>query len=219
MTIRDLGLGNGALAPISVSTQLQVQLPSDNREEEVSSALTIVSVMSLYVALQAFATLNSDLHPWATLVGSIGALAATADAIFRKGQFLRAAAQGIERLTVRDEEREEFLDASGFVLGYILGLPCFAFQPDLSEALKLLTESPEALDAYKLSVDKRDVISGSSSGSGTSKSRINPSSSTIHGKLDGLGRVLVWLMAPIAAEVSEAYVMTSLCHLLEVFAH
>lgn len=190
------GLGNGVLSPVEVKNALQVQVPSDNREEEVSSALAIASIVSLYVTLQVAGSVNGDLHPWATLVGSVGALVTVGDAIFRKGQFLRAAVQGIERLTVQDEEREEFLDASGFVMGYLLGLPCFAFQPDVTEALKMIRESPASMEGYKISGDKRELFS-----SFKSRSAMTPYSPGNDDYLEGLGRVLVWLMAPIAAEV------------------
>jgi hypothetical protein len=63
------------------------------------------------------------------------------DTIFRNGSAVRAAAAGVERLILRDEEREEFVEASGLVLGYLLGLPCFAFQPDVGEAVKMLRNS------------------------------------------------------------------------------
>jgi len=83
--------------------------------------------------LQLFSIAYSDLHPWATLFGAFSVLLAGLDAVFRQGVALKAAAAGIERLVLRDDEREEFVEASGLVLGYLLGLPCFAFQPDVTE--------------------------------------------------------------------------------------
>ena len=107
------GLGNGALSTPSPSTDFQVKLPVDDREVEIASALVMGSVVALYLSMQALSVVNSDLHPWASLVGAAGVLFAGLDAVFRKGAALKLAVAGLERLTLRDEERDEFLEASG----------------------------------------------------------------------------------------------------------
>lgn len=40
-------------------------------------------------------------------------------------------------------------DSAAFLVGYLLGLPCFCFKPDVVEAVKLLREYPDSLNAYK----------------------------------------------------------------------
>ena len=102
----------------------------------------VVAAATSYASLQLVSISNSDLHPWATLTGAIAVLGVALDAFFRDGGvFLRDAAAGFQRLVLQDEEREEFVEASGLMLGYLLGLPCFAYEPDVSEAIKVLRGS------------------------------------------------------------------------------
>ena len=37
----------------------------------------------------------------------------------------------------------------------LLGLPCFAFQPDVAEAINMLRTSRPAMDAYKMQAGKK----------------------------------------------------------------
>jgi hypothetical protein len=67
----------------------------------------------------------------------------------RQGSSIRKAAAGLERLLLSDEERVAHCDGSALLVGYLLGLPCFCYRPDVVEAVKLLRESPDSLDAYK----------------------------------------------------------------------
>ena len=50
---------------------------------------------------------------------------------------------------MRDSERETHSDGAAFLVGYLLGLPCFCFKPDVAEALIMLRDSPEALNLYR----------------------------------------------------------------------
>ena len=67
----------------------------------------------------------------------------------RQGSSIRKAAAGLERLLLSDEERVAHCDGSALLVGYLLGLPCFCYRPDVVEAVKLLRESPDSLDAFK----------------------------------------------------------------------
>ena len=88
----------------------------------------------------------------------------------RQGSSIRKAAAGLERLLLTDEERIAHCDGSALLVGYLLGLPCFCFRPDVVEAVKLLRESTDSLDAYKqpIATAKRRGSGSSGSGSGSS---------------------------------------------------
>ena len=127
-----------------------VEVPSDNREQEVFYATVVAGTVSMYGILQALGhTIMHDLAPWATLVGLLAVFTCLADVGLRQGVGLKAAAAGVDRLVLRDAEREYHSESAAFLLGYLLGLPCFCFQPEVSEAVKMLRDSPGSLSAYK----------------------------------------------------------------------
>ena len=70
---------------------------------------------------------------------------------------------------MRDSERETHSDGAAFLVGYLLGLPCFCFKPDVAEALIMLRDSPEALNLYRQPkaalVNKKGVSVGGGGGS------------------------------------------------------
>ncbi len=191
---------------------------------------------------------------------------------FVRARGVKAAAAGIDRLVLKDPERENHTEAAAFLAGYFLGLPCFCFLPDVGEAMRSMRDYPGSLDAYKQpravkaaaaaaaaavatasanspSSGGRGVGSlldklkrGSSTTSTTSTTTGTSSSSSAFGQIMessditstlsteaaeaardasvqaafgrslmllndvrtvdtlGLGRVLVWMMAPVAAE-------------------
>jgi len=85
-----------------------------------------------------------------------------------QGNSIRQAAAGLERLLLSDAERVAHCDASALLVGYLLGLPCFCFRPDVVEAVKLLRESVDSLDAYQQPAASRRrnrPVTGSSSSS------------------------------------------------------
>ncbi|KAJ1419423.1 hypothetical protein B484DRAFT_400194 [Ochromonadaceae sp. CCMP2298] len=151
--LRAFGAANGRLTtPVMRAADSPLGaggVPQDDREVEVFYAgLAAVGVFS-ELGVQVGSAVNDDLHPWATLVGlalvGLGAL----DVSLRSGLGLRKAAAGVERLVLVDAERQAHCDGSAFLVGYLLGLPCFAFTPDVLEAVRLLRECPAALDVYK----------------------------------------------------------------------
>ena len=149
----------------------------------------------------------------------------------------------------RDVERQAHSDGAAFLCGYLLGLPCFCFQPDVTESLKLLTGSPQTLNVYKQPMAKLisdaklnknekasstieqddDIVTkmvksftsvaSSSQASLDIKTIENQRLSSVQQKqlqtlsqkvisdnlsedpnMFALSRVLIWLMAPVAAE-------------------
>ena len=136
---------------------------------------------------------------------------------------------------MKDEERQSHVDAAAFLGGYILGLPCFPFKADVSEAYNMLTDTPGSLFVYKQPVRKslssskgsdeenigifqnilQQVKEKLTSTSTLSTQESLPVKSDILSKaladidaekmkneelLLGVGRVLVWLLVPVAAE-------------------
>lgn len=172
-SIKAFGAATGQLTtPITsaaVASTLYVaspKVPTDDRESEILCAALAGVTAFTYLALQALSVFDSDLHPWTTLVGVAALVIGGADVALTQGKNLKQAAAGFERLSLRDKERDAYTEGSAFLVGYLLGLPCFCFQPDVSEALKLLRTCPGALDVYKqpvAKVTKARVGSGSSS--------------------------------------------------------
>lgn len=60
----------------------------------------------------------------------------------RKGQELTLALAGINRLFLRDPERDAHVQAATFLSAYLLGLPCFCFSPNVMEAVRMTAQVP-----------------------------------------------------------------------------
>jgi hypothetical protein len=225
---------NAAVAATLFATSSK--MTSDDRESEILYATLAALSVFVFAALQVVGWVDKDVHPYATLWGCAISLAAGADVALTQGSRLKVAAAGFERLSLRDPQRDAYTEASAFLVGYLLGLPCFCFKPDAAEALKLLRVSPGSLDVYKQPV----ALLGAGKGKGPSSSsssfslafnlKMAPSSSSaasaaaaaageskeeansrllkalldVDGSskadLAGLSRLLVWLVAPVAAE-------------------
>jgi len=163
----------------------------------------------------------------------VAVTAGAAEVTLRQGSSIRKAAAGLERLLLSDDERVAHCDGSALLVGYLMGLPCFCFRPDVVEAVKLLKESPDSLDAYKQpAAAKRRPVTGSSSsfmkmfqgGLGDKRKPAESVSMSIQRvdldadlsiytdvgdkeaasqRLLRVGRLLIWLIAPVAAETMK----------------
>lgn len=69
-------------------------------------------------------------------VAVITAAAVAVDVWKRSGSTSKLVLNGMNRLFLKDVERESRAEAGAFLAGYITGLPCFAFQPSAIEALR-----------------------------------------------------------------------------------
>jgi hypothetical protein len=78
---------------------------------------------------------------------------------------------GLNRLFLRDPEREARVQSATFLIAYLLGLPCFCFSPNVMEAVRLSSDVPDMADSLA--------------------------------STSGLNRLLVYLLAPVAAEESR----------------
>jgi hypothetical protein len=167
---------------------LSIQLPSDEREAEVLIASILGFGTILWTILEIISLPLPFLHPWATLTSCLLLLYVLGDAFLAQARGLKRAIQGFERLLLRDEDRQSQLDSAAFLAGYLLGLPCFCFQAQSAEALKMLRSNTEDLRLYQTKIDSKG------------RAMINTDRGSEEILFDS-GRVLVWLMAPVAAEM------------------
>lgn len=274
--VRAFGVINAQLTKPLMSADVEsksmlsdsIQVPTDDRESEVLYASIVAGTASVYLSLQLLGhTISTDLAPWATLFGLLSVLSGLADVGLREGKGLKYAAAGVDRLVLSDAEREYHSEAAAFLSAYMLGLPCFCFQPEVSEAVKMLRDAPGSLSAYKqpqarfrpapkntetsnqsngffgLNMNlggggggnKRKESSSKGSGSGGREEGVmanimKTTSLALRGEeveetyqvsrkaveealvdtqsiqsadIAGLGRVLVWIMSPVAAEMQR----------------
>lgn len=89
------------------------------------------------------------------------------------GQVTGQVVRGLTRLVTIDPRREALCEAAALFTAYSLGLPCFAFRSNALEASVLAVESRDSED-------------------------MDPLLSS-----NGITRLLVWLMAPVAAESAQ----------------
>lgn len=90
------------------------------------------------------------------------------------GQLTGSVVRGFARLLTTDAERESLCEASALLTAYCTGLPCFAYRPNALEASVLVVESTKNSNGM-------DSLLSSA----------------------GIMRVLVWLLAPVAAESAK----------------
>ncbi len=238
-TLKAFGLSVSQLtSPLYSATNTRFmssnKIPQDDRDVQIISFGAVTSFSALWVLLEIIGRFDSDVHPWATLLGCAGALVGFYDLSINKGAWFQNVLGGFDRLALRDSEREAFCDSSTLLSGYLLGLPCFCYQPEVVEALKLLRDNPAALDAFKqpraIILKKKAAKSASTASNNIfdaffKPGKLLPSSdaavveetkditgenesfqltSSINNDKEeialNLGRLLVWLYTPVAAE-------------------
>lgn len=94
-----------------------------------------------------------------------------------KGEISRTVIAGLTRLLNVDTERECRCEAAAFFAAYSLGLPCFAFRPNSLEAVVLIFESIQTNESNKETSNLDPLLSS-----------------------PGILKVLIWMLAPVAAE-------------------
>jgi hypothetical protein len=199
-------------------------IPEDDRAKEVSQALLFSGVVGACLAVNLLGGLfgMEDLTPFTNLV--LGAAITTVvvdnffDAIVMGGSAVAkmnedklpagaknmsapqkedmplgigtgsmtgSVVRGLSRLLNVNTERDCQCEAAAVFAAYSLGLPCFAFQPNALEGASLVIDSMR------------------------SEPRRNDDAQNIQGSLDnlasnsGLLKMLVWLLAPVAMELSK----------------
>ena len=204
--LKVFGVGVGMLVdPLTAAKQVLpgTDLPQDERELEVVLASVAFALGTCYVTLQAGSVFDQGLHNWGSLVFGVVVAAGGLDIALMEGQSLRKAAAGLDRLVLADAERESHSEAAAFLTGYLLGVPSFCYQPDVPEALRMLADYRESMSVFKRKAarDGRSPPVSASDATCTSLAYVEPD---VGGGGDtpglALGRVLVWMLAPVAAE-------------------
>jgi len=93
------------------------------------------------------------------------------------GKLTGTITRGLTRLLSVDTERECQCEAAALYAAYVLGLPCFAFQPNSLEAAYLIAQSIKDNSPDRTTMSLDPLLSYS-----------------------GVLKVLIWLMAPVAME-------------------
>ncbi|CAJ1967013.1 unnamed protein product [Cylindrotheca closterium] len=170
-------------------------IPTDEREKEITSALIVGSILAFCGTVN---VLGMDEISPATnfvwfLILTVGALDNFYDIIkfavkniardklgdlpkelplsLGSGQVSGTVVKGFNRVLKVDTERECECEAASFFMAYSLGLPCFSFRPNALEAAVLVAESNQSNN------DLDPLLTNT-----------------------GIMKVLVWLMAPVAME-------------------
>jgi len=151
------------------TTQIQTRLkdapfvPSDDRVKEVTSVLALLTLASTCLILDGPVP-NLLLFSLTCIVildnfSDVLKLALSKQDFFKlpelqlqlpvhiplgTGELTKDAIAGWTRLFTQDSERNSQTEAAAFYLGYVLGLPCFAFQPVAKEALTMELECSDS---------------------------------------------------------------------------
>lgn len=179
-----------------------VEIPVDNRGEEVTSALGFLGfagVCTIFNTLRVdeITPYTSTLFVFIIIIGILDNFYDLIDFTTKivsksngsgmklpekkslpmnlgTGQLSGSVFRGLARLITIDTERECQCEAAAFYAAYVFGLPCFAFQPNALESAVMVVESTKKT------------------------SPIDPLLSSV-----GIQKVLVWLLAPVAMESSK----------------
>ena len=184
-------------------------IPLDDRESEIFYASVAIILVLICTGSQIASIIDSDLKSYSTIASGILILIGSLEVALNESKGLKKAASGFDRLVVKDEERENYCESSAFVAGYLLGLPSFCYLPDVTESLRMID------NMYKKNkrTNQKDSSNDSSNDSdGVSNDgnncRNNYGLSVFQTNVDYreenygllLGRILVWLLVPVAAE-------------------
>lgn len=170
-------------------------IPTDDRASEVSSALAVAGVVGFCGAVNVLGI--DEISPFTTAVwllivivgltdnfydiakfaastigkGKVGELPKELPLGLGSGAISGTVVKGFIRLLKVDTERESECEAAAFLAAYTLGLPVFSFRPNAFEAAVLAAESTRP------------------------NNDLDPLMTN-----NGIMKILVWLMAPVAME-------------------
>jgi hypothetical protein len=173
-------------------------IPTDERNKEVTSAVAVAGIVGFCGAVNVLGLepINTFTNPLWILIVLLGVVDNFYDLIkfgvksasnaniqefpeklplgIGSGQLSGSVVKGFNRLLVVDTERECECEAAAFFAAYALGLPVFSFQPNAFEAAVLVAESNQ------------------------NDNDLDPLLTN-----NGIMKMLVWLMAPVAMEKSK----------------
>jgi len=117
-------------------------VPSDARTSELAAGVAALTVVGGALSVEAVGPLlHADTTAASVVLGG-AAVMGVWDLTQRKGQELTLALAGINRLFLRDPERDAHVQAATFLSAYLLGLPCFCFSPNVMEAVRMTAQVP-----------------------------------------------------------------------------
>ncbi|CAM9264507.1 unnamed protein product [Choristocarpus tenellus] len=144
-------LGSLSLLPTNISQKDKAlkglpKVPTDDRTLEISYAASFVALVGCDFSWEGIGQVMHTDTTVPTVLGLLTAAAVAVDVWKGAGENSKTVLNGLNRLFVKDVERESRAEAGAFLVAYITGLPCFAFQPSAIEALRMMTE-PELEEA------------------------------------------------------------------------
>lgn len=114
------------------------QVPDDDRAQEIGYAASFLVLVGSDFSWEGVGQVMHYDTTIPTVIGIIATAAVALDVWKMSGGTSKMVLNGLNRLFLKDVERESRAEAAAFLVAYITGLPCFAFQPNAVEALRLV---------------------------------------------------------------------------------
>lgn len=112
------------------------QVPSDDRIQEISYAASFMLVVGSDFSWEGIGQIMHYDTRIPTAVGAVVAAGVAYD-VWKQSSFTtKTIVNGLNRLFLKDVERESRAEAGAFLAAYITGLPSFPFQPSAVEAMR-----------------------------------------------------------------------------------
>lgn len=112
------------------------QVPTDERVQEISYASAFIVLIGSDFSWEGVGQVMHYDTTVPTVIGIMTAAGLAVDVVTRKAALTSLILSGLNRLFLKDVERESRAEAGAFLVAYLTGLPCFAFQPSAVEALR-----------------------------------------------------------------------------------
>ncbi|CAM9455809.1 unnamed protein product [Pylaiella littoralis] len=138
-------LGRLSLLPTEASQKQKAlrglaPVPDDDRTQEIGYAASFIVLVGSDFSWEGVGQVMHYDTTIPTVIGTITAAAVAIDVWKRAGCTSKMVLNGMNRLFLKDVERESRAEAGAFLTAYMTGLPCFAFQPSAVEALRMAAD-------------------------------------------------------------------------------
>lgn len=111
-------------------------MPADDRAQEIGYAASFMLLVGSDFSWEGVGQVMHYDTTIPTIIGALTAAAVAFDVWKRSGSSSNMILNGLNRMFLKDVERESRAEAGGFLSAYYTGLPCFPFQPSAVEALR-----------------------------------------------------------------------------------
>ncbi|CAN0086515.1 unnamed protein product, partial [Laminaria digitata] len=115
-------------------------VPDDDRAQEIGYAASFMVLVGSDFSWEGVGQVMHYDTTIPTVVGVLTTAAVALDVWKMSGGTSKMVLNGLNRLFLKDVERESRAEAGAFLVAYITGLPCFAFQPNAVEALRMASD-------------------------------------------------------------------------------